>query len=212
MIRQRVENAVKVYIDGGYRNNGEYHTGLLIGNDFIPLQCAIFVLQEVPELKSIDFHDTVKNFDETIYASEFSPISYEVPSSTSETGTEIKQYPSPNFDAFNNKLVGDYDSVCQSDIVYVTNQTSFESDNDGYLIQFIQDDKVVLESRKSHFKIDADVDIYGSVIKLTAKKDNASISKIVINGISENIDDYNAHIKIDDESICVCRDVNIEIE
>ena len=206
LIKQRVENAVRVYIDGGYRNNGEYYTGLLIGNDFIPLQCAIFVLQEVPELKSIDFTNTVKNFDNVIHAHEFSPISY------MDSNGVMSQYPSPSMDVFNNKLIGEYGSVCQSDTIYVMNQTTFESDNDGYLVEFIQDGETVFSDDKSHFTIDADVDIYGSVIKLTAEKDDASISKIVINGLEEEISDYNAHIKIDDESICVCRDVNISIE
>ena len=206
LIKQKVINAVKVYIDGGYRNNGEYYTGLLIGNDFIPLQCAVFVLQEVPQLKSIDFSNTIKNFDETIYAYEFSPISYV------DSDDEINQYPSPSMDVFNNKLIGDYGTTCQSDVIYINNQTTFESDNDGYLVEFIQNDEVVFHSRESHFTIDADVDIYGSVIRLTATKNNASISKIIINGLDESISNYNAHINIDDDSICVCRNVTITIE
>ena len=206
LIRQRVINAIKLYIDGGYRKNGKYYTGLLIGNDFIPLQCAVFVLQEVPELKSIDFTDTVKNFDEKIYPQEFSPVTY-----TDLDGT-IKEYRSPSMDVFNNRLVGDTGDTCQSNTIYIQNQTTFESDNNGYLIQFMQDDEVVYQSKNSVFVIDKDVDIYGSVIKLTAFKDNASISKIIINGVDESISTYNAHIRIDDESICVCRDVNVTIE
>lgn len=206
LIKQRIINAVKVYIDGGYRRNGNYYTGLLIGDDFIPLQCAVFVLQEVPEVKSIDFSNTIKNYDKVIYAHEFSPISYV------DTNDEIKEYPSPKMDVFNNKLFGNKGDVCQSDVIYIQKQTTFESDNNGYLIEFIQNDEVVFHSEKSHFDIDADVDIYGSVIKLTAIKDDASISKIIINSIDENISNYNAHINIDDESICVCRDVNISIE
>ena len=215
LIKQKVINAIRVYIDGGYRSNGNYHTGLLIGEDFIPLQCAVFVIQEVPQLKSIDFTDTVKNFDKTIYAYEFSPVSY-LSVVESEDGTqrkeEILEFPSPSMDVFNNKLIGNYGDTCQSDTILISNQTTLESDNDGYLIEFIQDGKTVFSSKKSHFTIDADVDIYGSVIKLTAKKDNASISKIIINGLDEDISDYNSHIKIDDESICVCRDVNVSIE
>lgn len=206
LIKQKVINAIKIYIDGGYRNNGEYYTGLLIGEDFIPLQCAVFILQEVPQLKSIDFSNTVKNFDESIYAYEFSPIVYV------DEDEEIKTHSFPTMDVFNNKLVGDYGDACQSDVLLINNATSFESDNDGYLVEFIQDDETIFHSKKSHFEIDADIDIYGSVIKLTAFKDNASISKIIINGIDESISDYNAHIKIDDESICVCRDVNVSIE
>lgn len=202
IIQQRIVNAVKIYIDGGYRKNGEYYKGMLIGDDFVPLQCAVFVLQEVPQVKSIDFSNTVKNLDETIYAREFSPI----------YRTEDIPYPSPSLDIFNNKLIGKKNDVCQSPIIYISNQTTFESDNDGYKIEFIQNDEVVFWSRESHFTIDADKDIYGSVIKLTALKDDASISKIVINSIDENVSSYNVHINIDDESIGVCRDVNIVIE
>lgn len=207
LIKQKVTNAIKVYIDGGYKNNGEYHTGLLIGDDFIPLQCAVFILQEVPQIKSIDFSNTVKNFDETIYAYEFSPIGYNVPNSN-----EINYYPNPTMDVFNNKLIGNKGDICQSDVIYISNQTNFESDNDGYRVEFIQEGESVFKSDESHFEIDADIDIYGSVIKLTALKDGASISKIIINGLEDDIGDYNAHISIDDESICVCRDVNITIE
>lgn len=210
LIKQKVINAVNVYIDGGYRNDGSYYTGLLIGEDFIPLQCAVFVLQEVPQIKSIDFRDTVKNFDKIIYAYEFSPLSYVVINPNGKD--DIKSYPSPTMDVFNNKLIGNKGDVCQSDTIYINNQTTFESDNDGYLIEFIQDGETVFESEKSHFDINADIDIYGSVIKLTAKKNNASISKIIINSTDENISDYNSHIKIDDDSICVCRNVNISIE
>lgn len=205
LIKQRIVNAVNVYIDGGYKNNGDYYTGLLIGEDFIPLQCAMFILQEVPQLKSIDFKNTVKNYDNTIYAYEFSPITY-------SDSNHTFQYPTPSMDVFNNKLIGARGDVCQSPVIYVSNQTTFESDNNGYRVSFIQEGEVVFESEKSHFTIDADVDIYGSVIKLTALRDGASISKIIINGLDETISDYNAHISIDDESICVCRDVNITIE
>lgn len=205
LIKQKVNNAINVYIDGGYRSNGQYYTGLLIGEDFIPLQCAVFVLQEVPQLKSIDFSDTVKNFDEIIYGYEFSPISYVI-------DDVIEEYPAPAMDVFNNKLIAKKGDVCQSDVIYIDNQTTFESDNDGYRINFMQDGESVFESEESHFDIDADIDIYGSVIKLTALKNDASISKIIINGVDEIISDYNAHIKIDDESICVCRDVNVNIE
>lgn len=202
LIRQKVVNAINVYIDGGYRNNGKYYTGLLIGEDFIPLQCAIFVLQEVPQLKSIDFKDTVKNFDKIIFANEFSPI----------ISDDDEELISPIMDVYNNKLIGDYGSVCQSELVYITKALNLKSDNNGYRIDFIQDDKVIYSSTKSQFAIDRDVDIYGSVIKLTAIKDNASISKIIINSLDESISDYNNHISIDDESKCICRNVNVVIE
>ena len=144
-----------------------------------------------------------------MYAYEFSPISHVEKIDGEEVTT---QEPAPSMDVFNNKLIGAKGDVCQSPVIYINNQTTLESDNNGYLIEFIQEGEVVFHSEESIFTIDADVDIYGSTIKLTAIRDNASISKIVINGYEEKISNYNAHISIDDESICVSRDVNITME
>lgn len=50
-IKARIEDAVKLYIDG---NVTEY-TGLRIGEDFIPYQLGVFISKLVPELKDITF-------------------------------------------------------------------------------------------------------------------------------------------------------------
>ena len=208
ILQQRITNAIITYVDGGYRRNGDYFSGLLIGEDFIPLQCAVFVLQEVPEVKSIDFINTVKNFDKQIFAHEFSPV---VNNDLSDTDNTVF-YPSPSMDSFNNRLIGDYGEICTSDMIFITNQTTLESDNNGYRIEFVQNGEIVFKSENSSFEIPADIDIYGSYIRLRAVKDNASISKIVINGRDETDTNYNAHLTIDDESICTCNNVDVTIE
>ena len=54
-IQSKIISAIKVFIDGGYRVNGNYYTGLKIGEDFIPHKLAVFLDAEVQELKNIDF-------------------------------------------------------------------------------------------------------------------------------------------------------------
>ncbi|MBR3140250.1 MAG: baseplate J/gp47 family protein [Methanobrevibacter sp.] len=55
-IQARIITAIKVFIDGGYRANGEYYPGLILGEDFIPHKLAVFLDDEIPELKNIDFN------------------------------------------------------------------------------------------------------------------------------------------------------------
>jgi uncharacterized phage protein gp47/JayE len=54
-ISLRIENAIKLYIDGGYRRDGSFYKGLTIGEDFIPHKCSVFIDKEIPELKTIKF-------------------------------------------------------------------------------------------------------------------------------------------------------------
>ncbi len=54
-IRLRVENSIKTFINGGFRRDGSYYSGLTIGEDFIAHKCYVFVDSEVPELKTIEF-------------------------------------------------------------------------------------------------------------------------------------------------------------
>lgn len=54
-IQSKIEQALKVYVDGGYRANGLYYRGLRIGEDFIPHKAGVFVDEEVSELKNIIF-------------------------------------------------------------------------------------------------------------------------------------------------------------
>lgn len=55
-IKSRIIQAIKVFIDGGYTVSEEYYEGLLIGEDFIPHKLAVFVDEEIPELKNITFN------------------------------------------------------------------------------------------------------------------------------------------------------------
>jgi uncharacterized phage protein gp47/JayE len=54
-IKNRIIQAIKVFINEGYRANGAWYTGLLIGEDFIPHKLAVFLDEEIPELKDINF-------------------------------------------------------------------------------------------------------------------------------------------------------------
>lgn len=68
-IKKRIITAIKLFIDGGYRANGSYYTGLGIGEDFIPHKLAVFLDKEIPELKNIEFNypeDYVTILDEEI--------------------------------------------------------------------------------------------------------------------------------------------------
>lgn len=68
-IKARVISAIKVFIDGGYRRNKSYYPGLLLGEDFIPHKLAVFLDDEIPELKNITFsypEDYIQITDEEI--------------------------------------------------------------------------------------------------------------------------------------------------
>ena len=56
IIKSKIETAIKVFIDGGYRVNNVYYSGLKIGEDFIPHKLAVFLDEEIPELKNITFN------------------------------------------------------------------------------------------------------------------------------------------------------------
>ena len=55
-IRSRIITAIRVFIDGGYRVDNNWYSGLNIGEDFIPHKLAVFLDNEIPELKNIDFN------------------------------------------------------------------------------------------------------------------------------------------------------------
>ena len=68
-IKARIITAIKVFIDGGYTNDNSYYPGLLLGEDFIPHKLAVFLDDEIPELKNINFNypeDYVEILDEEI--------------------------------------------------------------------------------------------------------------------------------------------------
>ena len=54
-IQARIINAIKIFIDGGYLTNGDWYPGLNLGEDFIPHKLAVFLDEEIPELKNITF-------------------------------------------------------------------------------------------------------------------------------------------------------------
>lgn len=56
-IKIRVQNAIETFVNGGYREDGTYYRGLLIGQDFIPFQCGRFIAEEVSEVKNVDFEE-----------------------------------------------------------------------------------------------------------------------------------------------------------
>ncbi len=65
IISQKIKTGIKTFIDGGYCTDGSYYQGLLIGEDFIPHKLAVFLDNEINELKSISF-DFPENFIEQI--------------------------------------------------------------------------------------------------------------------------------------------------
>ena len=68
-IQARIISAIKIFIDGGYRNNGKYYSGLILGEDFIPHKLAVFLDEEISELKNITFkypEDYISILDEEI--------------------------------------------------------------------------------------------------------------------------------------------------
>lgn len=54
-IQSKIASAIKIFIDGGYLANGDWYSGLGLGEDFIPHKLAVFLDDEIPELKNITF-------------------------------------------------------------------------------------------------------------------------------------------------------------
>ena len=72
-IQNRILQTIKIFIDGGYivdeENNNIYYPGLQLGEDFIPHKLAVFLDDEIPELKNITFttpEDYITILDEEI--------------------------------------------------------------------------------------------------------------------------------------------------
>ena len=207
MIAERVANAIELYIDGGYRRNGRYHTGLLIGQDLVPFQLGIFISEEVPEVRSVDFADTVKNIDNVIYASDFD---------TDNDGTTA--YGGMGYDPSTRKLVASKGRTYTSPLLYIGNAKKLVSDNEGFQIAFIMDGKQIYppigqEESGSAFSLEG-LDVYGSYIELTALKDGATLGEITIyEGLYGDDDNrYNTHVHIGDEEIAISGDIEVVIE
>ena len=68
-IKARIITAIKCFIDGGYREDGSWYPGLVLGEDFIPHKLAVFLDDEISELKNISFNypeDYIPILDEEI--------------------------------------------------------------------------------------------------------------------------------------------------
>lgn len=68
-IKARIITSIKTFIDGGYTNDNSYYPGLLLGEDFIPHKLAVFLDDEIPELKNINFNyprDYIQILDEEL--------------------------------------------------------------------------------------------------------------------------------------------------
>ena len=205
-IADLVEKAIRLYIDGGYRKDGTYHTGLQISSDFIPFQCGMFIAQEVPQVRSIDFRDTIKNMDYTILASDFSLIG----------GGDNYCY-----DKSSKKLISDDSREFISPLLYITNAERLETDNEGYELSFYKgedelDVNTTLASQTDNKIYDLEgIDLYGCTIHLRSfNNDSASIGKIIIYGTDDpdSTNSYNTHVRLGDEEIAICGDVEVTIQ
>lgn len=205
-IATRVNKAIRLFIDGGYRRDGRYFYGMSIGEDFIPFQLGMFIASEVEEVRSVDFRDTIKTIDNTILASEFSQIG---------GGDDFC------YDTTTNKLYSDDTREFASPLLYITNATRMETDNDGFEISFWKDGEKLdinmgdIVSANGKIYDLTGIDLYGCSIHLKAfNLQNASIGKLVIYGTESKDSDnsYNTHIRISDEEIAQSGDIEVTIQ
>ena len=54
-VKANIARSIITFINGGNRLNGRYYPGLMIGEDFIPHKLAVFLDEEILELKNIQF-------------------------------------------------------------------------------------------------------------------------------------------------------------
>ena len=212
-IKELVERAIKVYVDGGYRRDGTYHKGLGIGQDFIPFKAGIFINEEIPQIMSIDWKDTLRRIDNTINYDEF----YEYDSSIPTKNVTVEDY----------TIKGDYGQKCKTDTLYINYPYLCESDNNGFTIEFkkqytneeakdltndaVAEGKTLFSTKQSQFRLE-NFDIYGGWIELTAYRDNATISFIRLYENDMDNDNYNTHICINNEEKAVLRNVIVNIQ
>ena len=209
-IKQLVEKALAVYVNGGYRRDGTYYKGLGIGQDFIPFKAGIFINEEIPEIMSIDWKDTLKRIDNIINYDEF--IEYDP--NTPLENTTVKDY----------KIHGVRGQRCKTEPLYVNYPYLVESDNEGFTIKFMKEvqkttttgeeitvEEEMFSTKQSSFRLE-NFDFYGGWIELTASRDNSTISyiKLYTNGDSE--EQYNTHICINGDEKAVLRDCVVRIQ
>ena len=204
-LRSLVERALSVYVDGGYRRDGTYHKGLKIGQDFIPFKAGIFINEEIPQIMSIDWKDTLNKIDNTVNFDEFLP--YEEEGSVANA----------TIDYSNGLITASQNQKCRTDILYSNYPYLVESDNKGFIITFKKMDSEtgnVLElfsTSQAKFKTE-NLDLYGGWIELVAKRDNASISYIRLYENDSDNDNYNTHICINNEEKAYLRNVVVKIQ
>ena len=201
-IATRVEKAIRLFIDGGYRKDGRYFYGMSIGEDFIPFQLGMFIASEVEEVRSVDFRDTIKNIDNTILASEFSQVN----------GNDDFCY-----DKTTRKLYSDSSREFASPLLYITNAQRLETDNNGFEISFWRDGEKLDVNMERHGQVYdlTGIDLYGCTIHLRAYSDvGASIGKLTIYGTDSKDSDnsYNSHVRISDEEIAQSGDIEVTIQ
>ena len=202
-----VEKAIRLYIDGGYRKDGRYYTGMRIGEDFVPYQLGLFIHDELGSVvRSVDFRDTIKNIDNTIYANEFALVG----------GGDNYCY-----DRATKKLISDDTREFVSPLLYITNANRIETDNDGFELSFYRGDEridtveTVMGKANGRIYDLTGLDLYGCTIHLKANsKDAASIGKLTIYGTESHDSDnsYNTHIRISDEEIATSGSIEVTIQ
>jgi uncharacterized phage protein gp47/JayE len=197
IIAEKVANAIELYIDGGYRRTGVYYPGLSIGENFIPFRCGMFVAQEVPEIRSIDFQDTIKNIDNIVYAHDFSNYNHE----------------DSSYDQSSKKLIAASGNKYTSPMLYISDGKKFISDSNGFKISFIKDGVEVYSTTKSTFSLDG-LDLYGAYIQIEALDDGANLSQITLTqSISNNLSkNYNTNVHISEDEIAICGNIEVIIQ
>ena len=203
-LRGLVERALTVYVNGGYRRDGTYYNGLGIGQDFVPFKAGIFINEEVPEIMSVDFKDTLNKIDNIFYASEFGEYDLETPSLNAV------------YDSERGKLVADSNQGAKTDTIYSNYPYLCETDCDGFEISFKKINGYGLEetlfsTRQPTFKME-DIDTYGGWIEVMAYKDNASLSYVRLYENDSDNDNYNTHICINNEEQAYLREVVVRIQ
>lgn len=205
-IATRVDKAIRLFIDGGYRKDGRYFYGMSIGEDFIPFQLGMFIASEVEEVRSVDFRDTIKNIDNTILASEFSQVG----------GGDDHCY-----DKVTKKLYSDDTREFVSPLLYITNAQRLETDNNGFEISFWKDGEKLdinmgdISKANGRMYDLTGIDLYGCTIHLKSYNlQEASIGKLIIYGTDSKTSDnsYNTHIRISDEEIATSGNIEVTIQ
>lgn len=200
LIAQRVANALQIFVDGGYRRDGRYYKGMGIGDDFVPFQAGVFISSEVPEIRSVDFRDTIKNIDNIILAKDFS----------CDNDNCVACY-----DKSTGFLHSDSSRTFTSPLLYITNATKLVTDNDKFTISIMKDGEVLLSTTDQVLDLEG-YDLYGCTVRLTNnyESEDASISQITITGTAggDGANGYNAHIHISDEEIATVGSINVTVQ